>query len=105
MFVIKEINVKHSSGLLILAALMLAGCEVPKDALPIGGSRADGTVVLGYTLHEMEIARVDWVAAQKNADKRCQAWGYRRADAFEGEARSYAGPSIFQVSKTYQCVN
>lgn len=101
---------KKNIVIIPLIALALSACEVSKDAVPIGGSRADGTVVLGYTVAELEIPKVDWAVAQKNADKRCQAWGYKRSEAFEGEMRNcvsfgYGGCSMFQVQKTYQCLS
>ncbi|WP_415182561.1 YecR family lipoprotein [Phaeovulum sp.] len=96
--------------ILTLGILALSGCEVQRDALPIGGSRADGTVEMGYTESSLEVSKVDWEQALRSATKRCNAWGYRRADPFEGSRRTcltggYGGCDVYNVTKTYQCTN
>lgn len=50
---------------------VLVGCAVPKVPVPIGGSRADGTIVMGCQYGLFEIPQVNWEQARINA-------GYRR---------------------------
>ena len=65
-----------------LAAFSLSGCGVMKRPLDLGGSKGDGTVILGANVGEFD--RVNWDGAQSKARKRCTAWGYRDTEAFEG---------------------
>ncbi len=97
---------------IILFALIVSACaaEVDKTPLPVDGSRADGSVVLGFSYSPvLEIPKIDWDAAQANAAKRCRAWGYSKADAFEGQATSCQRSDFYGncletvVRKTYQC--
>lgn len=92
----------------VMASLILAACSVKKEALPIGGSRADGTVDMAFEIGDMQTAEVDWVAAQSLAEQRCAAWGYTAAEKFGGEQRQCSAPSgygcyAWQVKVTYQC--
>jgi hypothetical protein len=93
---------------LIAFALALAACSVNKQAVPVGGSRADGTVELAYEFGELQQPVVDWTAAQYEAEQRCKAWGYTQAEKFGGERRQCAMPSgyscaLYQVTISYQC--
>ena len=65
-----------------LAAFSLSGCGVMKRPLDLGGSKGDGTVILGANVDEFD--RVNWDGAQSKARKRCTAWGYRDTEAFAG---------------------
>lgn len=94
----------------VLAAISLSGCGVMKTPLDIGGSKGDGTVILGANLDEFD--SVNWDGAQAKATKRCQAWGYSGAEAFEGIRERCIEPSgLFsgcarkEVSRTYQCLD
>ncbi|WP_374107061.1 YecR family lipoprotein [Maritalea mobilis] len=77
---------------------------------PTGGSRADASVVLSYQQGAFEIVTPDWEGAQAGADARCRAWGYSRADPFEGTQRTceqtdaYGGCVLTTYSRTYQCL-
>ncbi|MBI1492678.1 YecR family lipoprotein [Halocynthiibacter styelae] len=101
------------ASLLSLIGLTLVSCATPveKTPLPIGGSRADGSVVLGYQHSWIEVPTVDWAAASVSATRRCQAWGYRSADPFEGIRTQCERSDVYgtcletTVSKTYQCLN
>lgn len=96
---------------MVLAAFTLAACEtttvVPQ---PTAGSRADASVTLSYTSGLFAPTAPDWDAAQSSANSRCRAWGYSRADAFEGvsricNARNGYGDCLEEViSRTYQCL-
>lgn len=64
--------------------IKLAACAVTKFPQPTGASRADASVTLSYQVSWFEGVIADWETAQRMAGQRCQAWGYSRADAFEG---------------------
>jgi YecR-like lipoprotein len=94
--------------LFLTCASVLASCTVQRDAIPIGGSRADGTVELAYEFPDMANPQVDWNKAQLQAEQRCQAWGYTAAERFGGERRQCNAPSGYgcmnwQVTVPYQC--
>lgn len=89
-------------------ALALAGCATEKILAPTGGSRADGTVELGYDFWMAEKPVVDYPAAQQRAVERCKVWGYSGAEAFGGGKQQCLqvgryGCEHTQVSITYQC--
>lgn len=82
---------------LILTTLVLAGCasSVPPGWGAVGGSRADGTVVVGYDRSELEKENTDREAATAVARRRCRAWGYSDADAFDQTTRTCVGGQGF----------
>lgn len=95
-------------GTIVALAVLLASCTVQTSAVPIGGSRADGTVDMSYEVGDMQIAEVDWNAAQTQAGQRCSAWGYTDAERFGGERRQCSVPTGYGcvrwiVTTTYQC--
>ncbi|MEO9497618.1 MAG: YecR family lipoprotein [Vibrio splendidus] len=110
--------------LVILATSVLGGCaarNVNASLSSITGSKADGTVEMGYIATESPYQQtkyiVDWGMAEKIATKKCATWGYSKAesfgdfktekcqnshyDAFLG--RDYCDEKM--ISKTYQCIN
>ncbi len=95
----------------LAAVVALTACaSVVKVPQPTGGSRADASVVLSYQFGAFEIVTPDWDTAQAAADARCKAWGYHRADPFEGTQSRCESPDGFgscnltTVSRTYQCL-
>lgn len=95
----------------ILAVLAVAACtETIKTPVAVGGSRADASVEMAYQQNTFEIVTPDWNAAGIAAARRCQAWGYSRADAFEGTRSSctrydgFGGCAQMTHSRTYQCL-
>lgn len=72
-----------------LATGALAACVVP-PVIPTstGGSRADGIVEMSYTYAENVPQAIDWASATAEAQRRCNAWGYPRTEAFSGEKRT-----------------
>ena len=93
-----------------LAAISLSGCGVAKTPLDLSGSKGDGTVIIGANVGEFD--RVNWDGAQAKATKRCMAWGYRDAEAFEGIRERciepygwVSGCAEKEVSRTYQCLD
>ena len=95
-----------SAGAVVLLALV--GCATAKSWIPIGGSRADATVTLGYQYGMFEVPTLDHAAGDRLATQRCAVWGYSGAEAFGAElsqctSMSSSGCAQMQVTKTYQC--
>ena len=94
----------------VTALILLVGCAVEKTPVATGGSKADASVVMSYNIGGFEQPTVNWDVAQVNARKRCRAWGYSKAEAFEGTnnictAHNAYGCIAQTVNKTYQCHN
>jgi len=92
-----------------LAVMLLVGCSVKKDMVPMGGSKADGTVRMGYTVGQFEKPVVDLGQAATLAAQKCKTWGYEGAEAFGGQT-SQCGQTdgwgaciLSNVSVEYQC--
>ncbi len=97
--------------ILVAVPFLVAACtEVTKIPVPTAGSRADANVVLSYQQSSYEMVTPDWEAAQGSADARCRAWGYRKAEPFEGtntQCQAFDGWGncmMSTVSRTYQCL-
>jgi len=110
----RSLEVKSNKGeavkkfLIFLPFLTFAACEVAKTPVPTGGSKSDGLVEVSYDVGPYEVPLVDWDAAQASATKRCNAWGYPKADPFEGVKKqcaqfTYSGCNVQTVTRTYQC--
>lgn len=90
-------------------ALMLAGCTVQKELVPMGGSRSDGMVVLAYEVGLYEKAQVDFAAGHDAARQTCAGWGYAGAQPFGGmtercvSVNGYGHCLRWRVSLPYQC--
>jgi hypothetical protein len=101
------------SNFIIMALVFIAlnGCATNVVPRPIGGSKADGTVTLGFQYGMFEKPIVDWVTAGSSAVERCKAWGYKNADAFGGTQNlcvahdGYGNCVRTQVNITYQCTD
>lgn len=72
-----------------ILALLLGGCTTVNTMkwVGVGGSKADGTVILGIDVPPKMWVReteVQWDAQQANeeADRRCRNWGYKSAEIF-----------------------
>ena len=93
----------------VFAAVSLSGCGVAKTPLDLGGSKGDGTIIIGANVGEFD--HVNWDGAQEKARKRCAAWGYRGTEAFEGIRErcithgGWSGCAEKEVSRTYQCLD
>ncbi len=103
--------------------LIISGCaQTPaKSVVPqaMGGSKADGTIKLGYETSPNAPAIPDWEGAKQEAVKRCKAWGYTKVDEFSGTETECiemgAGllingviPGVCarqNIYKNYQCLN
>jgi len=94
--------------LLVAGLLVLQGCAVNKTLEATGGSKADGTVQLSFEYGALEKPVIDWVSADATAVKRCQAWGYSKAERFGGVVQQcqYAnayGCNQYFATVSYQC--
>ncbi|MED6699244.1 YecR family lipoprotein [Escherichia coli O157] len=96
--------------ILVLSAITLtAGCTVKKDLFPVGGSKADGVIRLGYTFDQRsEIPLIDLEQGLYVATKRCQKWGYSGAEIFGGSTTMCSdqrplGCVATNVTYEYQC--
>jgi hypothetical protein len=99
---------KSSHLIFTIFCLGLTGCTVTKHWEAIGGSKADAVVTLSYERCEFQTAEVNDQEGLEVAKKRCVAWGYKNAEAFDA-AHSYVQSTGFyhtlRVVKQYQCVN
>ena len=107
---IRNIDMKTKSILLVAVAVAVAltGCAAQKNWGASGGSKADGTVKLAYTYGMFEVPEVNEAQAQEIAVKRCLAWGYENAVAFDFvstqcQQMTQSGCSRTIVTKEYQC--
>lgn len=95
--------------LLTLGIMVLSGCAVRKEMVPMGGSKADGTVRMGYAVGQFEKPIVDLNQAAVLAGQKCKTWGYDGAEAFGGQISQCSqtdgwGSCIASnVSVEYQC--
>jgi hypothetical protein len=98
-----------SRSVIVLTSLVcLAGCAVPAQWVPTGGSRADGTVDLSYQYGLFEQPVEDQSQAVALATARCLSWGYSGAEAFAGgtilcSQATSNGCIRFVVTRRYQC--
>jgi len=88
--------------------LLLSGCAVQKQLIPVGGSKSDGTVKLSYSFNELESPRVNLQQGAQAAAERCAAWGYSGAEPFGGSTSACtqtSGDSCLETTVTveYQC--
>ncbi|WP_318370037.1 YecR family lipoprotein [Enterobacter sp.] len=91
-----------------LGSLLLSGCAVHKQMTPMGGSKADGTVKMGYSYSILEVPTVDMEQASAAAANKCKIWGYEGAEPFGGQTKQCAEPSgggceQFDVFVEFQC--
>lgn len=74
----------------------------------MGGSKADGTIRMGYTYGLFEKPVIDTVQAQNLATQKCRTWGYDGSEPFGGQTTVCAemgdlGCETNNVSIEYQC--
>jgi hypothetical protein len=91
----------------LIGLLLLSGCTVHKELIPVGGSKADGTIRMGYRLGDTygayEIASVNMTQGQALAAQKCKVWGYDGAEAFGGQVTNCvnSGPMGCVQSEVY----
>ncbi|WP_374045067.1 YecR family lipoprotein [Geobacter sp. AOG2] len=85
----RAVMVKSLSALVIMVAALTSACTTTETMswVCVGGSKADGNVILGIDVPPKFGIRetlVQWDPQQANteANKRCQNWGYGSAEAF-----------------------
>ncbi len=99
-----------SSVYLVAISLLVSACASNKTPIPTGGSRADGVIELSYEVGMFEEPVVDWLSANESASQRCQAWGYKEAEAFGGQKsqcqnyNAYGNCVRTLVTVNYQCI-
>lgn len=92
----------------LVVVASVAACAKP-NTFATGGSRADATVVVshgptGNGIPPQELANMTKIAAEK-----CQAWGYRSAEAFGGYTSHCTAPSAYgclayRHDASFQCL-
>lgn len=105
-------------GALVTASLV--GCAtkmVNVTPSPVNGSKADGTIEMGYIEYAGTSSVVDWRASDALAAKKCKVWGYLKAErfgTFQNEDcqgfKSNVWTGALECSKkivtvSYQCMN
>lgn len=93
---------------ILTSALLLSGCATPKQMIPTGGSKSDGTVRMGYSYGMFEKPVVDASQGLAAAKSRCAAWGYSGSEPFGGFTSHCTQPSSSGCMETtvtveYQC--
>lgn len=94
--------------LVVLGVVALVGCAAKKEMVPMGGSKADGTVKMGYEFGMFEKPVVDLNQAAQLAARKCKTWGYDGAEAFGGQTSQCAQVGAYGCERTnvaveYQC--
>lgn len=90
--------------------ITLVGCATVKVPSAMGGSKADGSITMGYGVSQFEKPVVNWENTKLEAARKCQAWGYKDAEAFGGQkstcnARNGYGTCVEAfISMEYQCL-
>ncbi len=103
----KEYNL---NPLALLALLLIAACATPVNMSATGGSHADGIVEMSYEYGEFEKPVVNPEQAMSTAVRRCKAWGYKNAEAFDGGINTcvipggFGGCSRMRTTISYQCI-
>lgn len=91
-------------------AIGLSGCSTVTDMQATGGSKADGTIHMSYEFSPFDIIKIDYDKALVGAEKRCKAWGYQSAEAFDQGFRTcskpaaFGGCDLYRVTVQYQCL-
>lgn len=97
---------------LIFAGLfILTACATPTSMSATGGSKADGIVEMSYEYGEFQQPVVDPEQGMGSAVKRCKAWGYKKAEPFDGGIQTciipggFGGCSRMRTTISYQCTH
>lgn len=93
-------------------AVLLAGCaSAPTGMHATGGSKADGVVEMSYEYSEFQQPVVNYEEGMTSAISRCKAWGYKRAEAFDGGISTcvvpggFSGCARMRNTISYQCTH
>lgn len=93
----------------LLSACLATGTPVELQPQVLGGSRADGFVVIGDTWRHNEIATVPEGVGAAAAQSTCKGWGYVDATPVAETTqrcieRHRSVCLAFEASRRYQCV-
>lgn len=77
---------------LLVSTLVLSGCATQKQMVPMGGSKADGTVRMGFDYGLFEKPVLDKNQAIAAAEQRCKAWGYSGTEPFGVQLKPVINP-------------
>jgi hypothetical protein len=95
----------------LLSILILAACATASTMSATGGSKADGIVEMSYEYGEFEQPVLDPQQGMASAVKRCNAWGYKQAEPFDGGVQTcvipggWGGCARMRTTISYQCIN
>ena len=97
-----------ATSFIAFVIMTMQGCAVPKQLVPTGGSRSDGTVKLSFEYGVFEAPKLNAEQGMNAAKKRCSAWGYTGAEPFGGASKkcvdsSSSGCVQWLVTVEYQC--
>jgi hypothetical protein len=96
---------------ILLVAIILTACATATQMSATGGSKADGIVELSYEYGEFQKPIINPAQGLEAAVKRCKAWGYKKADPFDGGLNTCILPGGFggcartRTTISYQCTN
>lgn len=95
--------------IMLAVVLALSGCAVQKQMIAMGGSKADGTIKMGYSYGMFEVPKVDMTQAAALAAQKCKIWGYESAEPFGGQISNCSRPTSSGCAQTdvyieYQCI-
>ena len=93
---------------LLLCVVMLYGCGKSVRPFDVGGSKADGTVIMGASIGGFD--KIDWSGADDIALTRCKAWGYSEVEAFTGTQTQCTYMGAYgcvqsDVTRSFQCID
>ena len=95
----------------ILSVIAVSACAAPTTMSATGGSKADGIVEMSYEYGEFQQPVLDPQQGMASAGKRCKAWGYKKAEPFDGGINTcvlpggFGGCSRMRTTISYQCTN
>lgn len=90
--------------------IILSGCATPTTMSATRGSKADGIVEMSFEYGEFQQPVIDPDQGMEAAIKRCKAWGYSKAEPFDGGINTCVLPGGFggcfrmRTTISYQCI-
>ncbi|WP_258393729.1 YecR-like lipofamily protein [Lonsdalea populi] len=84
---------------ILFFTLLISGCLTTKELIPTGGSKADGTVRMGYSFGMFESPVIDPKQGMTLAKARCAAWSYSGAEPLEDSLLNVRNPHIQAVCR------
>jgi YecR-like lipoprotein len=103
-----NMHLRIRAEVLIGAFLVLTGCSTPVVPTTIGGSRADGIVILAGNYGLWKKADIQWDEARSSARQTCIGWGYSDARPFDSyrercSADTPVGCANTEIALRFQC--